>query len=58
LFLTSYQQSQLPDDLGDALVVEKPFNPTALVDIVLRLARGGSGEETTDAGRRSVASRT
>ena len=58
LFLTSYQQSQLPDDLGDALVVEKPFSPTALVDIVRRLARDGCGEETTDARRRSVASRT
>ena len=46
VFLTSYAQHQLPDDLGDAIVVEKPFSPPALVEIVRRL------------GRRSVASRT
>src|SRR5512139_23392 len=40
VFLTSYQQRQLPDDLGDAVVVEKPFSPTALVEIVRRLAKG------------------
>jgi|RhiMethySRZTD1v2_1073278.scaffolds.fasta_scaffold2281746_1 DNA-binding NarL/FixJ family response regulator len=40
VFLTSYQQHQLPDDLGDALVIEKPFSPAALVEIVRRLAMG------------------
>ena len=51
LFLTSYQQRQLPDDLADALLVEKPFSPPALVEMVLRLARGQPGQS-------SVASRT
>lgn len=51
LFLTSYQQRQLPDNLGNPLLIEKPFSPPALVEIVRRLARG----ETC---RQSVASRT
>ena len=51
VFLTSYQQHTLPDDLGDALLVEKPFSPTALVEIVRRLAAGRPC-------RSSVASRT
>jgi DNA-binding response OmpR family regulator len=50
LFLTSYQR-QLPDDLGEPLLVEKPFSPTALVEIVRRLARGLPGQS-------SVVSRT
>src|SRR5690349_19526524 len=40
VFLTSYAQHQLPDDLRDALVVEKPFSPPALVEVVRRLALG------------------
>ncbi|SEO93784.1 Response regulator receiver domain-containing protein [Rhodospirillales bacterium URHD0017] len=40
LFLTSYAQHQLPDDLGDALLVEKPFSPPALIETVRRLAEG------------------
>src|SRR6185503_1780749 len=36
VFLTSYAQHQLPDDLSDALVVEKPFSPPALVEVVRR----------------------
>ena len=52
LFLTSYAQHQLPDDLGDALLVEKPFNPPALVETVRRLALG------QQPCRSSVASRT
>ena len=40
VFLTSYQQRNLPDDLGDAILVEKPFSPTELVEIVQRLALG------------------
>jgi DNA-binding response OmpR family regulator len=51
LFLTSYQQRQLPDDLGDAILVEKPFSPPALVELVRRLARERPR-------RSSVASRT
>ncbi len=39
LFLTSaYEQRSLPKDLGDALLVEKPFSPPLLVEIVRRLA--------------------
>ena len=52
LFLTSYAQHQLPDDLGDALLVEKPFSPPALVETVRRLALG------QQPCRSSVASRT
>ena len=52
VFLTSYQQHQLPDDLGDALVIEKPFSPPALIEIVRRLALGPA------LGKSSVASRT
>jgi CheY-like chemotaxis protein len=51
LFLTSYAQHQLPDDLSDALVIEKPFSPPALIEAVRRLAM-------TQASRSSVASRT
>ena len=40
VFLTSYQQHQLPEDLADATVIEKPFSPPALVEIVRRLAMG------------------
>ena len=40
LFLTSYEQRTLPKDLGDAILVEKPFSPTELVEIVRRLAQG------------------
>ena len=40
VFLTSYQQHQLPEDLADAMVIEKPFSPPALVEIVRRLAMG------------------
>ena len=40
VFLTSYQQHQLPEDLADAMVIEKPFSPPALVEIVRRLAIG------------------
>ena len=53
LFLTSYAQHQLPDDLSDALVIEKPFSPSALVETVLRLAALGQQPR-----RSSVASRT
>ena len=52
LFLTSYAQHQLPDDLADALVIEKPFSPPALVETVRRLARGQQPCKS------SVASRT
>ena len=38
LFLTSYQQRNLPQDLRDAILVEKPFNVHMLVEIVRRLA--------------------
>ena len=38
LFLTSYQQRNLPDDLGDAILVEKPFSAPLLIEIVRRLA--------------------
>jgi CheY-like chemotaxis protein len=51
LFLTSYAQHQLPDDLSDALVIEKPFSPPALIEAVRRLAMA-------QASRSSVASRT
>jgi CheY-like chemotaxis protein len=51
LFLTSYARHQLPDDLADAVVVEKPFSPPALVELVRRLAGGPFGKS-------SVASRT
>ena len=53
LFLTSYAQHQLPDDLSDALMIEKPFSPSALVETVLRLAALGQQPR-----RSSVASRT
>lgn len=66
LFLTSYEQRQLPDDLRDALLIEKPFSPTLLAETVRRLAGSPTiapdmktktceGNETN---RRSVASRT
>jgi DNA-binding response OmpR family regulator len=38
LFLTSYQQRNLPKDLGDAILVEKPFSAPLLIEIVRRLA--------------------
>ena len=40
LFLTSYQQRNLPPDLSDAILVEKPFSVPLLVEIVQRLATG------------------
>jgi DNA-binding response OmpR family regulator len=40
LFLTSYQQRDLPHDLSDAILVEKPFSVPLLVEIVRRLATG------------------
>ncbi|HZB55897.1 MAG TPA: response regulator [Reyranella sp.] len=40
LFLTSYQQRNLPHDLSDAILVEKPFSVPLLVEIVQRLATG------------------
>jgi DNA-binding response OmpR family regulator len=40
LFLTSYEQRNLPKDLGDAILVEKPFSMHLLVEIVQRLATG------------------
>src|SRR4029453_621130 len=38
LFLTSYQQRNLPKDLGDAILAEKPFSAPLLIEIVRRLA--------------------
>ena len=38
LFLTSYEQRNLPKDLGDAILVEKPFSAPLLIEIVQRLA--------------------
>jgi DNA-binding response OmpR family regulator len=38
LFLTSYEQRSLPKDLGDAILVEKPFSAPLLIEIVRRLA--------------------
>jgi CheY-like chemotaxis protein len=38
LFLTSYEQRTLPQDLGDAILVEKPFSAPLLIEIVRRLA--------------------
>ena len=40
MFLTSYQQRNLPHDLSDAILVEKPFSVPLLVEIVQRLATG------------------
>jgi DNA-binding response OmpR family regulator len=40
LFLTSCQQRHLPHDLGDAILVEKPFSAHLLIEIVRRLAMG------------------
>lgn len=40
LFLTSHQQRNLPHDLSDAILVEKPFSVPLLVQIVQRLATG------------------
>ena len=40
LFLTSYQQGDLPGDLDDAILVEKPFNSPRRVETVRRLATG------------------
>ena len=40
LFLTSSQQRNLPHDLRDAILVEKPFSVPLLVQIVQRLATG------------------
>src|SRR3954451_23145729 len=38
LFLTSCQRRHLPQDLGDAILVEKPFSAHLLIEIVQRLA--------------------
>jgi DNA-binding response OmpR family regulator len=38
LFLTSCEQRSLPKDLGDAILVEKPFSSHLLIEIVRRLA--------------------
>jgi DNA-binding response OmpR family regulator len=38
LFLTSYEQRNMPKDLGDAILVEKPFSAPLLIEIVRRLA--------------------
>jgi DNA-binding response OmpR family regulator len=38
LFLTSYERRILPKDLGDAILVEKPFSAPLLIEIVRRLA--------------------
>jgi DNA-binding response OmpR family regulator len=38
LFLTSCEQHHLPKDLGDAILVEKPFSAPLLMEIVQRLA--------------------
>jgi DNA-binding response OmpR family regulator len=38
VFLTSYQQRNLPADLGDAILIEKPFSAPLLIEIVRRLA--------------------
>ncbi len=40
MFLTSYQQDDLPDDFEDAILVEKPFSSPRLVETVRRLAMG------------------
>ena len=38
LFLTSCEPGHLPKDLGDAILVEKPFSAPLLIEIVQRLA--------------------
>lgn len=38
LFLTSCEQRHLPQDLGDTILVEKPFSAPLLIEIVQRLA--------------------
>jgi len=38
VFLTSYEHRTLPKDLGDAILVEKPFSAPLLIEIVRRLA--------------------
>ena len=38
VFLTSYEERNLPKDLGDAILVEKPFSAPLLIEIVQRLA--------------------
>lgn len=38
VFLTSYEERNLPKDLGDAILVEKPFSAPLLIEIVRRLA--------------------
>ena len=40
LFLTSYEQRNLPQDLRDAILIEKPFSVHHLVEIVRRLTMG------------------
>lgn len=37
MFLTSYQQCDLPEELSDAVLVEKPFSPTLLIGTMRRL---------------------
>jgi DNA-binding response OmpR family regulator len=55
LFLTSYQQRNLPPDLSDAILIEKPFIASELIDTVRRLARGQAGRERRDPEDASVA---
>ena len=38
LFLTTAEQRHLPQDLGDAILVEKQFSAPLLIEIVQRLA--------------------
>ena len=38
VFLTSCEQRTLPKDLGNAILVEKPFSAPLLIEIVRRLA--------------------
>jgi DNA-binding response OmpR family regulator len=38
VFLSSYPRSHLPDDLGNAILIEKPFSSPLLIQTVRRLA--------------------
>jgi DNA-binding response OmpR family regulator len=42
IFLTSYQRHDLPADLGDAILVEKPFSPPLLIGTMRRLISSSS----------------